>query len=177
MPQLKIPRAETKTWCSTKTQHSTKINKYIFLKKIRWEFPGGPVVGTWCFSLLRAQGSVPSWGIKIPQVTGIAWSPQNSKRWGNKSWLSKCFQCKITKVWWGNKEGDRCGFCDAVRCCTITVLISHASKVMFKIFQRSCMDRELPDVQAGFQRGRGTREQIANTYWIEKHLLLLYWLC
>ena len=46
------------------------------------------------------------------------------------------------------------------------------------------MNRELPDVQAGFRKGRGTRDQIANICWIiekarvpEKHLLLLYWLC
>jgi len=44
-------------------------------------------------------------------------------------------------------------------------LISHASKVMLKILQaklQRCMNRELPDVQAGFRKGRGTRNQIAN---------------
>ena len=44
-------------------------------------------------------------------------------------------------------------------------LISHASKVMLKILQarlRQYMNRELPDVQAGFRKGRGTRDQIAN---------------
>ena len=48
--------------------------------------------------------------------------------------------------------------------CTI-VLISHASKVMLKILQdrlQQYMNRELPDVQAGFRKGRGTRDQIAN---------------
>ena len=52
--------------------------------------------------------------------------------------------------------------------CTIA-LISHASKVMLKILQgrlQQYVDRELPDVQAGFQRGRGTRDQIANMRWI-----------
>ena len=63
-------------------------------------------------------------------------------------------------------------------------LISHASKVMFKILQASLQQYrnwELPDVQVGFRKGRG---QIANIHWIieskgipEKHLLLLYWLC
>ena len=46
-----------------------------------------------------------------------------------------------------------------------TVLISHASKVMLKIFQvrlQQYVNSELPDVQAGFRKGRGTREQIAN---------------
>ena len=49
--------------------------------------------------------------------------------------------------------------------CTHLTLISHASKVMFKILQarlQQYVNRELPDVQAGFRKGRGTREQIAN---------------
>ena len=64
-------------------------------------------------------------------------------------------------------------------------LISHASKVMLKILQVSLqqyMNCELPDFQARFIKGRGTRDQIANTCWIiekarefqKKHLLLLY---
>ena len=52
------------------------------------------------------------------------------------------------------------------------VLISHASKVMLKILQASLqqyMNRELPDVQAGFRKDRGTRDQIGNIHWaIEK---------
>ena len=50
-------------------------------------------------------------------------------------------------------------------------LISHASKVMLKILQarlQQYMNRELPDVQAGFRKGRGTRDQIANIQWIIK---------
>ena len=50
-------------------------------------------------------------------------------------------------------------------------LISYASKVMLKILQarlHQYMNRELPDVQAGFRKGRGTRDQIANTRWIIK---------
>ena len=48
-------------------------------------------------------------------------------------------------------------------------LISHASKVMLKILQarlQQFVNRELPDVQAGFRKGRGTRDQIANIRWI-----------
>ena len=66
-------------------------------------------------------------------------------------------------------------------------LISNVSKVMIKILQvrlQQYMNRELPDVQVGFRKGRGTRVQIANIHWIiqkarvpEKHLLLFYWLC
>ena len=48
-------------------------------------------------------------------------------------------------------------------------LISHASKVMLKILQdrlQQYINRELPDVQAGFRKSRGTRDQIANIRWI-----------
>ena len=48
-------------------------------------------------------------------------------------------------------------------------LISHASKVMLNILQarlQQYMNRELPDVEAGFRKGRGTRDQIANIHWI-----------
>ena len=50
-------------------------------------------------------------------------------------------------------------------------LISHSSKVMLKILQarlQQYMNCELPDVQAGFRKGRGTRDQIANILWIMK---------
>ena len=60
-------------------------------------------------------------------------------------------------------------------------LISHASKVMLKILQarvQQYMDQGLPDVQAEFQRDRGTRDQIANICWImdkaREYLLLLH---
>ena len=63
-------------------------------------------------------------------------------------------------------------------------LISHASKVMLKSLQarlQQYVNCELPDVQAGFKKGRGTRDQIGNICWImgkarvpEKHLFLLY---
>ena len=62
-------------------------------------------------------------------------------------------------------------------------LISHASKVILKILQarlQQYVNHKLPDVQAGFRKGRGTRDQIANIRWIiekvsvpEKHLFLL----
>ena len=48
-------------------------------------------------------------------------------------------------------------------------LISYASKVMLNILQvrlQQYMNHELPDVQAGFRKGRGTRDQIANIHWI-----------
>ena len=46
------------------------------------------------------------------------------------------------------------------------VLISHTSKVMLKIPQVRLQQSEFPDVQAGFRKGRGTRDQIANICWI-----------
>ena len=70
--------------------------------------------------------------------------------------------------------------------CTIAP-ISHAKKVTLKILQerlQQYVNWELPDVQAGFRKGRRTRDQIAKIHWIiekareiqKKHLLLLYWL-
>ena len=64
-------------------------------------------------------------------------------------------------------------------------LSSHASKVMLKILQarlQQYVNHELPDVQAGFKKGRGTIDQIANICWIiekardfqKKHLFLVY---
>ena len=54
--------------------------------------------------------------------------------------------------------------------CT-TALISHSSKVMLKILQarlQQYVNREIPNVQAGFRKSRGTRDQIANICWIIK---------
>ena len=66
-------------------------------------------------------------------------------------------------------------------------LISHASKVMLKILQarlQQYVNQELPDVQVGVRKGRGTRDQIANICWIikkqessRKTSTSVYWLC
>ena len=66
--------------------------------------------------------------------------------------------------------------------------ISHAIRVILKILQsrlQQYVNHELPDVQAGYRKGRGIRDQIANIRWImekarkfhKKYLFLLYWLC
>ena len=65
------------------------------------------------------------------------------------------------------------------------VLIAHASKVMVKILQgrlQQYLNYELPDVQAGFRKGRGTRDQIASISWIikkarefQKNVYFFYW--
>ena len=75
--------------------------------------------------------------------------------------------------------------CNVKECsnCHKIVLISHTSKVMLKILQARFQQYgncELPDVQAGFRKGRGTRDQIANFCWIiekaREFRELLYWL-
>ena len=63
-------------------------------------------------------------------------------------------------------------------------IISHTSKVMLKILQawlQQYLNREFPDVQTGFRKGRGSRDQIANLRWIikntrefQKNMFLLY---
>ena len=68
-----------------------------------------------------------------------------------------------------------------------TALISYAGKVMLKILQawlQQYMTHEIPDVQVGFRKDRGTKDQIANMHWIiekarefqKKLLFLLHWL-
>ena len=75
----------------------------------------------------------------------------------SKTWINMCFH--------SNPKGNpkECSYYH-----TIT-LISHASKVMLKILQarlQQYMNWKLPYVQAGFRKGRGTRDQIANIRWI-----------
>ena len=97
--------------------------------------------------------------------------------WKNQQWPQ---EWKRSVVFPSSKRGD-----DKESSNYHTIgLISHTSKVMFKILQarlQQYMNHELPDVQAGFRKGRGTRDQIANMRWImekarvpEKHLCLLY---
>ena len=101
----------------------------------------------------------------------------------SKSWKMMLWKCctqyasKFGKFSSGHWTGKRSVFIpipkkhNAKECsnyCTIS-LISHASKVMLKILQarlQQYVNRELPDVQAGFRKGRGTRDQIASICWI-----------
>ena len=109
--------------------------------------------------------------------------------------LLKCcsqYVSKFGKLGTGHRTGKGSVFIpipkkgNAKKClnyCTIA-LISHSSKVMLKILQarlEQYVNRELPDVQAGFRKSTGSRDQIANIRWImekarvpEKHLFLLY---
>ena len=88
---------------------------------------------------------------------------------------SICQQIWKTQQW--PQDWKRLGFIpipkkgNAKECskCLTIALISHASKVMLEVLQvrlQQYVNRELPDVQAGFRKGRGTRDQIANIYWI-----------
>ena len=94
--------------------------------------------------------------------------------------LLKCctqYARKFAKLSSGHRTGKRSVFIsipkkgNAKECsnyCTI-LLISHTSKVMLKILQvrlQQYVNCELPDVQAGFRKGRGTREPTANIHWI-----------
>ena len=51
-------------------------------------------------------------------------------------------------------------------------LISHTSKVILQARLQQCVNQELPDVQAGFRKGRGTRDQISNIHWIMDKAML-----
>ena len=95
--------------------------------------------------------------------------PMNAQNWKRSVFIS------ISKK--GN--ANECSNCHTI------ALISHISKVMLKILParlQQYVNHELPDVPAGFRKGRGTGNQIANIRWImekarefqKKHLLLLY---
>ena len=88
---------------------------------------------------------------------------------------SKCQQIWKTQRWpqdWERSvsfQSQRRAKLKNVQTTRIIVLISHASKVMLKILQarlQQYVNRELSGVQAGFRKGRGTRDQIANICWI-----------
>ena len=74
------------------------------------------------------------------------------------------FQARVLE-WGAIAFSEECSNYDTI------ALISHASKVMLKILQarlQQYVNHELPDVQAGFRKGKGTRDQIANIRWIMK---------
>ena len=88
---------------------------------------------------------------------------------------SICQQIWKTQQWPQDWKGSvfipvpKKGNAEECSCYCIFALISHASKVTLKILQarlQQYMNHELPDVQTGFRKGRGTRDQIANIGWI-----------
>ena len=100
--------------------------------------------------------------LKSEKMMLLKWCTQCSSRFGK---LSSGHRTGKVSFHYSPKKGN------AKECsnyCTIA-LISHASKVTLKIPQarlQQYMNRELPDVQAGFRKGRGIRDQIANIHWI-----------
>ena len=84
--------------------------------------------------------------------------------WKTQQWPQDCKRSVFIPI---PKKGN---VKESSNCYTIA-LISHTSKVMLNILQarlQQYMNRELPDVQAGFRKGRGTRDQIANIHWMIK---------
>ena len=85
---------------------------------------------------------------------------------------SLCQQIWKTQQWPQDWKRSVCVSIPNVKECSnyrTIALISHTSKVMLKILQarlQEYMNRELPDVQPGFRKGRGTRDQIVNICWI-----------
>ena len=104
-----------------------------------------------------------------------SWAISNPERCCVKVVYSVCQQIWKTQQW--PQEWKRSIFIpiqkkgnvkERSNSCT-TALMSHASKVLLKILQarlQQHMNRKLPDVQAGFRKGRGNRDQIANICWI-----------
>ena len=85
--------------------------------------------------------------------------PANIENSAVATWLEKSVFIPVTKK--GNAK--ECSYNHTV------ALISHVGKVMLKILQarlQQYMNWELPDVQVGFRKGRGTRDQISNIHWI-----------
>ena len=99
-----------------------------------------------------------------------------------KSWKMMLWKCctqyasRFGKLSCGHRTGKGVFFLipkkDSAKECSnyhTIALILHTSKVIFKILQarlQQYVNRELPDVQAGFRKGRGTKDQIANIRWI-----------
>ena len=102
----------------------------------------------------------------------LCWAISNPERWCCESLPSICQQIWKTQQWpQDQKRSVFISIGNAKECSNYrtTALISHASKVMLKFLQarlQQYINCELPDVQAGFQKGRGTRDQIANICWI-----------
>ena len=116
---------------------------------------GGNGIPAWLFQVLNSQGFESA--VKV--LHSICQQIWKTQQWP-QDWKSSVF-IPIPKV--GNAK--ECSNYHTI------ALISHASKVMLKILQarlQQYVNHELPDVQAGFSKGRGTRGQIANICWIIK---------
>ena len=102
------------------------------------------------------------WACALEPGSCIYWSPHTLEIWKTPQWPQDWKRSVFIPI---PKKGNA-KECSNYR--TIA-LISHASKVMLKVLQvrlQQYVNHELPDVQAGFRKGRGTKDQIANIYWI-----------
>ena len=82
--------------------------------------------------------------------------------WKTQQWPQKWEMLVFISISKKNNAKECLNYC-------IIALVSHTSKVMLKILQarlQQYVNRELPDVQAGFRKGREARDQIANIRWI-----------
>ena len=90
--------------------------------------------------------------------------------WKTQQWPQDWKRSVFPPMFQKGKAKESSNYC--THYCTTALLIaltSHASKIMLKILQarlQHYMNHELPDVQAGFRKGRGTRDQNANIHWI-----------
>ena len=108
-----------------------------------------------------------NWATRKPKNTGVGIAGGFFTNWATREAMRNIYKCSNYHT---------------------TALISHVSKVMLKTLQarlKQYVNREFPDVQPGFRKGRRTRDQIANIHWIiekarefkeKKNLLLLHWL-
>ena len=90
--------------------------------------------------------------------------PANLENWKTQQWPQDCKRSVFIPIPKKDNAKEHSNYCTVA-------LISHDSKVMLKIFQaklQQYVNQEIPDVQAGFRKGRGTRDQIANIRWIIK---------
>ena len=111
--------------------------------------------------------------MKLVEVMNSSWAISNPERWCCESAAfnmpanleNSAVATGLEKLSFHSNSKER----QCKECSNTIALISHASKVMPKILQarlQQYMNHELPDVQAGFIKGRGTRDQIANIRWI-----------
>ena len=90
------------------------------------------------------------------------WHSKSQEIWKTQQWPQGWKRSVFIPIPKKGNAKDCSNYC-------IIALISHASKVILKILQarlQQYVNCELPDVQTGFRKGRGTRDQIANIYWI-----------
>src|SRR5574341_211790 len=113
---------------------------------------------------LRLEEGKPEWGLRLRVVGGgcSGFSYLCQQIWKTQQWPQDWKRSVFIPI---PKKGNAK---ECSKYCTIA-LISHASQVMLKILKarlQQYVNREIPDVQAGFRKGRGTRDQIANICWI-----------